>query len=66
MKSVAILLDGGFVRHKLYRALARQHATSKDIMRFVQACLRPADEELFRIYYYGWALKRKATQELLK
>ena len=50
MKSVAILLDGGFVTKKLYKMLGR-HATANDVLEFSEACLKQ-DEELFRLYYY--------------
>lgn len=51
MKSVAILLDGGFVTKKLYKMLGR-YATANDVLEFSEACLKKEDEELFRLYYY--------------
>jgi uncharacterized LabA/DUF88 family protein len=51
MKSLAILLDGGFVRKRLYRLLGRQHATADDIVRLSNSIVGN-DEDLFRIYYY--------------
>jgi len=52
MKSIAILLDGGFVRHRLYGLLGRRHATADDIVRLSMAICRKDEEDLFRIYYY--------------
>ncbi|QYX30741.1 NYN domain-containing protein [Sphaerospermopsis torques-reginae] len=51
MKSVAILLDGGFVLKKLYAMLGNNHATAEDVIKFSQVCL-DSDEDLFRLYYY--------------
>ncbi|HCQ22705.1 MAG: hypothetical protein AN481_15315 [Aphanizomenon flos-aquae LD13] len=51
MKSVAILLDGGFVLKKLYTMLGKIHPTAEDVIKFSQVCLE-SDEDLFRLYYY--------------
>ena len=51
MKSIAILLDGGFVRKRLYRLLGKRHATADDIVRVSKAIVTK-EEDLFRIYYY--------------
>lgn len=52
MSSVAVLLDGGCVRHGLYRLLHR-HATANDIRTFAEACVAfDKGETLFRIFYY--------------
>jgi len=51
MKSLAILLDGGFVRHQMYKMLGKHHATADDIIR-LSDCTCSKEEELFRIYYY--------------
>jgi hypothetical protein len=57
-KTVAVLLDGGFVQKRLYRLLGRKMPTAKDLLAFANKCVVP-DEELFRIYCYdcppfGW------------
>jgi uncharacterized LabA/DUF88 family protein len=51
MKSIAILLDGGFVRKRLYEALGGRHATADDLLGLC-TIIRTAEEDLFRIYYY--------------
>ncbi len=51
MKTVAILLDGGFVLARLYQLLGRRHAIAQDVYDFALACANE-DEEIFRIYYY--------------
>jgi uncharacterized LabA/DUF88 family protein len=50
-KRTAVLLDGGFVGHNLYRHLGGTFPTAEDVYEFAQRCLDDA-EELFRIYYY--------------
>lgn len=50
MKKTAILLDMGFVFHKLKTALSRQ-PTAVEIRQFALKCLEK-DEEIFRIYCY--------------
>lgn len=52
MKQTAVLLDLGFVLHKLYGALGGRQATANEVHQFAQKCLDEADEELFRIYCY--------------
>jgi len=52
MKKTGVLLDLGFVLHKLYGALGGRHATANEVHQFAQKCLDGADEELFRIYCY--------------
>lgn len=51
MKKVAILLDLGFVLHKLYELLGRRHPTPDEVRAFAQKCVGQ-NEELFRIYCY--------------
>src|SRR5262249_32600327 len=51
MKKVAVLLDLGFLLHKLYRLLGKRHATAVEVRDFALRCLG-GDEELFRIYCY--------------
>ena|SRR2546423_514465 len=51
MKKTAVLLDLGFVLHKLYKLLGNRHPTAVEIRDFALRCLGP-DEELFRIYCY--------------
>ena len=52
MKKVAVLLDGGFVLSNLYRLLDKRLPNALEVWEYAQACVRRADEELFRIYYY--------------
>jgi len=49
-KSVAVMLDAGFVLLKLKEQL-RKHATADQVLQFSTNCVRK-DEELFRVYYY--------------
>jgi uncharacterized LabA/DUF88 family protein len=51
MKSIAILLDGGFVCRRLYKLLKNRHATADDVVRLSEAVV-DENEDLFRIYYY--------------
>ena len=51
MKKIAVLLDLGFVLHKLRTSLGNRHATATDVRDFALKCVL-ADEELFRIYCY--------------
>lgn len=51
MKKTAVMLDLGFVLHKLYRMLGGRHPTPSEVKDFAVKCLT-ADEELFRIYCY--------------
>lgn len=51
MKTVAVLLDGGFVLWRLYHLLGKRHATAEEVYAFARACATE-DEEIFRIYYY--------------
>ena len=51
---VAVLLDGGYVRHKIGKAL-RAEPTVQNILKVARACVKPPDE-LFRIYYYDCSL----------
>lgn len=51
MKSVAVLLDGGFVLVKLRSLLGKKFPTADNLVNFATRCLS-TDEELFRIYYY--------------
>lgn len=52
MKKTAVLLDLGFVLHKLYVLLGKRAATAAEIREFAERCINPAEEELFRIYCY--------------
>ncbi len=52
MKRTAVLLDLGFVTHKLYRALGNRHAKANEVHGFAKACIDTPEEELFRIYCY--------------
>jgi uncharacterized LabA/DUF88 family protein len=51
LKKTAILLDLGFVLHKLRSLLGKRHATAVEVRDFALRCMQP-DEELFRIYCY--------------
>ena len=51
MKKTAILLDMGFVFHKLKHALGNRQSTAIEIRQFALKCLEK-DEEVFRIYCY--------------
>jgi uncharacterized LabA/DUF88 family protein len=52
MKKAAVLLDLGFVLHRLYELLGRRTPTADELHAFALKCLDPAHEELFRIYCY--------------
>ncbi len=51
MKKTAVLLDLGFVSHKLFKLLGNRHPNANEVRGFALKCLT-ADEELFRIYCY--------------
>ena len=51
MKRTAVLLDLGFVLHKLYRMLGKRSPTANEVRDFALKCLG-SNEELFRIYCY--------------
>ena len=51
MKRTAVLLDLGFVLHKLHRMLGKRSPTANEVRDFALKCLE-SDEELFRIYCY--------------
>lgn len=51
MKKTAILLDMGFVFHKLRAALGNRPPTAVEVRQFAMKCLEK-DEEIFRIYCY--------------
>lgn len=51
MKKIAILLDAGFVKTRLYELLGHRFCSATDISSFVRLCVKQ-DEELFRVYYY--------------
>lgn len=51
MKKTAILLDMGFVFHKLRSALGKRPPTAIEVRQFALKCLEK-DEEIFRIYCY--------------
>lgn len=50
MKKTAVLLDLGFVLHRLHSLLGRA-ATANEVHDFAEKCIAPG-EELFRIYCY--------------
>lgn len=52
MKKTAVLLDLGFVLHKLYRLLGNRNPTAVEVRAFATRCIKSGDEELFRIYCY--------------
>jgi uncharacterized LabA/DUF88 family protein len=52
MKKAAVLLDLGFVLHKLYNLVGRRQPTAMEVREFSDRCLNAAEEELFRIYCY--------------
>lgn len=52
MKKVAVILDGAFVLSNLYRVLDRRFPTAPELWAYAHACVRPPEEELFRIYFY--------------
>jgi uncharacterized LabA/DUF88 family protein len=52
MKKTAVLLDLGFVLHKLHVRLGNRQATATEVREFAARCINPAEEELFRIYCY--------------
>lgn len=52
MKKTAVLLDLGFVLHKLYNLVGKRSPTADEVREFAVKCLNPAEEELFRIYCY--------------
>lgn len=52
MKKTAVLLDLGFVLHKLHGLLGNRLATAAEVREFAERCINPTDEELFRIYCY--------------
>jgi len=51
LKKTAVLLDLGFVLHKLRPLLGNRQATATEVRDFALRCIQ-ADEELFRIYCY--------------
>ena len=55
MKKTAVLLDLGFVLHKLRRTVGRRRPTAEEVHRFALCCTRSGEEELFRIYCYHCA-----------
>lgn len=54
MKKTAVLLDLGFVLHKLRRTL-RRAPTADEVHRFALDCIDATQEELFRVYCYHCA-----------
>lgn len=51
----AILVDGGFLKRKLYDRKTKKHASAKDVSDFVAAISRHkyfGEMRLYRIYYY--------------
>jgi uncharacterized LabA/DUF88 family protein len=50
-KRTAILLDGGYVTHSLYRTVGNRLPTANEVLDFAHGTLMPR-EDLFRIYYY--------------
>lgn len=51
MKKTAVLLDLGFVLHRLFPLLGNRQATAIEVRDFAFKCIEPG-EELFRIYCY--------------
>ncbi len=51
MKKIAVLLDLGFVLHKLRERLGGKAPTADNVHHFARECITE-DEELFRIYCY--------------
>jgi len=51
LKKTAVLLDLGFLLHKLRPILGNRQATALEVRDFALRCLQ-TDEELFRIYCY--------------
>ena len=65
MKKTAVLLYLGFVLHKLWVWLGNRPATANEVHDFAQECVRPTDEELFRIYcYHCWPYDGTETNPL--
>src|SRR5215203_3661625 len=55
VKKTAVLLDLGFVLHKLRASLGNRAATANEVHDFAQKCVASPEEELFRIYcYHCW------------
>src|SRR5687768_14730891 len=52
MKKAAVLLDLGFVLHKLHPLVGRRLPNAGELRDFAERCVNPAEEELFRIYCY--------------
>lgn len=52
MKKAAVLLDLGFVLHKLYSLVGKRLPNATEVREFSEACLNAVEEELFRIYCY--------------
>lgn len=52
MKTVAVLLDGGFVVKRLEATKSKGIVTAKDVYDYAMRCVAPNEEELFRIYFY--------------
>jgi uncharacterized LabA/DUF88 family protein len=52
MKKAAVLLDLGFVLHKLHPLVGKRLPNAVEVREFAERCLNPAEEELFRIYCY--------------
>jgi uncharacterized LabA/DUF88 family protein len=50
-KRTAVLIDGGFLRKKLAKQQKAQKLADAIVV-FAKACLDPASEELYRIFYY--------------
>lgn len=67
MKKTAVLLDLGFVLHKLRELLGNRAATANEVHDFAQECIRISDEELFRIYcYHCWPYEGTETHPLTR
>ncbi len=65
MKRTAVLLDLGFVLHKLYVLLGNRIATANEVQDFAEKCVSYPDEELFRIYcYHCWPYGGTETHPL--
>lgn len=67
MKKTAVLLDLGFVLHKLRDLLGNRAATANEVHDFAQECVRSSEEELFRIYcYHCWPYDGTETHPLTR
>lgn len=52
VKKAAVLLDLGFVLHKLHPLVGKRLPRAAEVREFAERCINPVEEELFRIYSY--------------